>query len=77
MIEYKGYNYKQEEEGTYTIYNEDGKKWIVEIPSEEKAKAIIYDIVKSAEEQATIETLQEQITDLQLALAELVEGGAL
>lgn len=78
MEEYKGYNYSKEGQ-TYTVYDKQGKAWIVGFKTEEDAKEQIDDIVSSEEnaqkEQVTIESLQEQITDLQLALAELVEGG--
>lgn len=78
MKEYKGYSYSKQGE-TYTVYNKEGKEWIVEFKTEEEAKAQIDDLVKQEEntatEQTTIESLQEQVTDLQLALAELVEGG--
>ncbi len=78
MKEYKGYNYNKEGQ-TYTVYDKQGKAWIVGFKTEENAKAQIDDIVSSEEnsqkEQTTMESLQEQITDLQLALAELVEGG--
>ena len=86
MENYKNYEYSIEEDG-YTIYNE-GKAWIVQhepyIPDksksyEENAKAQIDEIIASQEsaqqEQATLESLAEQITDIQLALTEIVEGG--
>lgn len=78
MKEYNGYNYKKEG-NTYTVYTKEGKPWITGFKTEEEAKAQIDDIIASEEnagkEQATLESLQEQVTDLQLALAELVEGG--
>lgn len=79
MKEYKGYNYNKEKDGTYTVYTKEGRAWIVGFKTEEDAKKQIDNIVESEEnagkEQATLESLQEQVTDLQLALAELVEGG--
>ena len=78
MIEYKGYNYAKQGQ-TYTVYNEQGEEWIVGFKTEEDAKKQIDDLVlqeeKNIQEQTEIEALKEQITDLQLALAELVEGG--
>lgn len=78
MKEYKGYNYSKQGE-TYTVYNKEGKEWIVGFETEEKAKAQIDDIVASEEkalqEKTKIEQLEEEITNLQLALAEIVEGG--
>lgn len=78
MKEYKGYNYSKEGQ-TYTVYTKEGKAWIVGFKTEEDAKAQIDDIVSSEEnaqkERITMESLQEQVTDIQLALAELVEGG--
>lgn len=44
MIEYKGYNYEKQGE-KYVIYNEKGKEWIVDIPTEEDAKKQIDDLV--------------------------------
>ena len=74
-------------ENGYQILN-DGKVWIEQIEPfipnkdlsyEENAKAQIAELVANEEaakqEQATLEELQQQVTDLQLALAELVEGG--
>lgn len=74
-------------ENGYQILN-DGKVWIEQIAPfipnkdlsyEENAKAQIAELVANEEaskkEQATLEELQQQVTDLQLALAELVEGG--
>lgn len=78
MIDYKGYNYAKQGQ-TYTVYNEQGEEWIVGFKTEEDAKKQIDDLVlqeeKNIQEQTEIEALKEQITDLQLALAELVEGG--
>ena len=78
MIEYKGYNYAKQGQ-TYTVYNEQGEEWIVGFKTEEEAKKQIDDLVlqeeKNIQEQTEIEALKEQVTDLQLALAELVEGG--
>ena len=74
-------------ENGYQILN-DGKVWIEQIAPfipnkdlsyEENAQAQIAELVANEEaakkEQATLEELQQQVTDLQLALAELVEGG--
>lgn len=78
MIDYKGYNYAKQGQ-TYTVYNEQGEEWIVGFKTEEDAKKQIDDLVlqeeKNIQEQTEIEALKEQITDLQLALVELVEGG--
>ena len=78
MIDYKGHNYAKQGQ-TYTVYNEQGEEWIVGFKTEEDAKKQIDDLVlqeeKNIQEQTEIEALKEQITDLQLALAELVEGG--
>ena len=79
--EYKGYEYSIEENG-YTIYLE-GKAFIDQhepfIPIkdktyEENAKAQIDEII-NAQQAPAQPTLEEQVTDIQLALAELVEGG--
>ena len=81
MKEYKGYNYKKESDNTYTVFTKKGQPWIVDFKTEEEAKKQIDDIIESEEsagkEQATLESLQEQITNLELALAEIVEGGTL
>ena len=78
MIEYKGYNYAKQGQ-TYTVYNEQGEEWIVGFKTEEEAKKQIDDLVlqeeKAMQEKTEMEALKEQVTDLQLALAELVEGG--
>ena len=78
MIEYKGYNYGQEGQ-TYTVYNKEGEGWIVGFKTEEEAKAQIDDIVKQEEkaqkEKTEMEQMQEEITNIQLAMAEIVEGG--
>ncbi len=78
MKEYKGYNCSKDGE-TYTVYTKEGQPWIVGFKTEEEAKKQIDDIINSQEnakkEQVTLESLQEQVTDLQLALVELVEGG--
>lgn len=47
-------------------YEENAKLQIAELEAQEK---------NARKEQSTIEELQVQVTDLQLALAELVEGG--
>lgn len=73
MKEYKGYNYSKQGQ-TYTVYDKQGKAWIVGFKTEEGAKAQIDDIVASEEntqkEKTTMESLQEQITELQLAMIE-------
>lgn len=78
MKEYKGYNYSKQGE-TYTVYNKEGKEWIVGFETEEKAKAQIDDLVMQEENtqnaKTEIEEMKEQITDLQLAVAEIVDGG--
>lgn len=78
--------YEVESNG-YTILK-DGKAWVVQhdpyIPDksksyEENAIMQIEELIRSSEESkqemATMEDLQQQVTDLQLALAEIVEGG--
>ena len=69
MKEYRG----------YTVYDKEGKSWIVGFETEEKAKAQIDSLVEQEEnatqEKTKLEQLEAQVTDLQLALAELVEGG--
>lgn len=78
MIEYKGYNYSKEGE-TYTVYNKEGKAWIVGFETEEGAKAQIDDLVRQEEnaqkEKTQMEQMQEEITNLQLAMLEMIEGG--
>lgn len=73
MKEYKGYNYDKEGQ-TYTVYDKQEKAWIVGFKTEEDVKKQIDDIVSSEEnsqkEQITMESLQEQITELQLAMIE-------
>ena len=74
-------------ENGYQILNE-GKVWIEQIEPfipnkdlsyEENAKAQIAELIAQAEnakkEQTTLEELQQQVTDLQLAVVELAEGG--
>lgn len=74
-------------ENGYQILN-DGKVWIEQIEPfipdksksyEENAKAQIAELLQQQEsakqEQATMEELQQQVTDLQLAVVELAEGG--
>ena len=74
-------------ENGYQILN-DGKVWIEQIEPfipdksksyEENAKAQIAELLEQQEsakqEQATMEEMQQQITDLQLAVVELAEGG--
>lgn len=71
----------------YQILN-DGKVWIEQVEPfipdktksyEENAKAQIAELLEQQEsvkqEQATMEEMQQQITDLQLAVVELAEGG--
>lgn len=73
MKEYKGYNYNKEGQ-TYTVYNKKGKAWITEFETEEDAKEQIDRLVEQEEnaqnEKTAIESLQEQITELQLAMIE-------
>ena len=67
---------------------DNGKVWIEQIEPfipnkdlsyEENAKAQIAELLEQQEsakqEQATMEEMQQQITDLQLAVVELAEGG--
>jgi len=78
MEEYKGYNYSKEGE-TYTVYNKEGEAWIVGFKTEEEAKAQIDDLVIQEEnaqkEKTQMEQMQEEITNLQLAMLEVLEGG--
>ena len=78
MKEYKGYNYEKQGQ-TYTVYDKQGKAWIVGFETEEDAKAQIDDIVASEEnaqkEKTEIEQLKEEMTNMQLALLEVLEGG--
>ncbi len=78
MKEYNGYSYSKVGE-SYTIYNENGKAWIEGFETEEEAKKQIDDLIRQKEEtrkeQATLESLQEQITNLELALVEIYEMG--
>ena len=82
----KNYTYEITENGYYILIN--GEKVIHQyepfIPDktksyEENAQAQIAEMKQSDKqlsmEQTTIESLQEQITNIELALAELVEGG--
>lgn len=74
-------------ENGYQILN-DGKVWIEQIEPfipdksksyEENAKAQIAELLQQQEnakkEQTTLEELQQQVTDLQLAVVELAENG--
>lgn len=74
-------------ENGYQILN-DGKVWIEQIEPfipnkdlsyEENAKAQIAELLQQQEnakkEQTTLEELQQQVTDLQLAVVELAEWG--
>jgi len=78
MIEYKGYNYSKEGE-TYIVYNKEGEAWIVGFKTEEGAKKQIEDIVKQEEnaqkEKTEMEQMKEEITNIQLAMLEMIEGG--
>ena len=82
----KEYTYEVTENGYYILIN--GEKVIhqyepyilnKELSYEENAKAQIKEMKQADEntvqEKIEIEQLKEQITDLQLALAEIVEGG--
>lgn len=82
----KNYTYEVTENGYYILIN--GAKAIHQyepfIPDktksyEENAQAQIAEMqandAKSATEQTTIESLQEQVTNLELALAEIYENG--
>lgn len=78
MKEYKGYKYAKEGE-TYTVYNKEGKAWIVGFKTEEGAKEQIEEIVgqeeKKEKEKTEIEQMQEEITNIQKAILEIIEGG--
>lgn len=78
MKEYKGYNYSKEGE-TYTVYNKKGKAWITEFETEEDAKEQIDRLVEQEEnaqkEKTEMEQLKEEMTNMQLALLEVLEGG--
>ncbi len=78
MKEYNGYTYSKVGE-TFTIYNENGKAWIEGFETEEAAKMQIDDLVRQKEtaknEHTTLESIQEQITNLELALVEIYEKG--
>lgn len=82
----KEYTYEVTENGYYILIN--GEKVIhqyepyipnKELSYEENAKAQIEEMKQADEnvvqEKTEIEQLKEQITDLQLALVEIVEGG--
>lgn len=82
----KEYTYEVTENGYYILIN--GEKVIYqyepyipnkELSYEENAKAQIEEMKQADEnvvqEKTEIEQLKEQITDLQLALVEIVEGG--
>lgn len=56
MKEYKGYNYEKEGQ-TYTVYNKEGKAWIVGFKTEEEAKEQIDDLVLQEEK-----TIQEPVS---------------
>lgn len=66
MIEYKGYNYAKQGQ-TYTVYNKQGKEWIVGFKTEEETKQQIDDLVLQ-------ETAQEpvSITDRVSALEDMI-----
>lgn len=70
--EYKGYEYEQNEKGLYDVLTKEGKKWIVDFKTEEDVKAQIDDIIASEEKRGE-PTIEDQVTDLQLAVAELAE----
>lgn len=70
MIEYKGYNYAKQGQ-TYTVYNREGKAWIVGFKTEEEAKKQIDDLVlqETAQEPVSIEdrvSALEDIVNMQL-----------
>lgn len=70
MIEYKGYNYEKQGQ-TYTVYNKEGKEWIVEFKTEEEAKKQIDDLVlqETTQEPVSIEdrvSALEDIVNMQL-----------
>lgn len=70
MIEYKGYKYAKQGQ-TYTVYNREGKAWIVGFKTEEEAKKQIDDLVlqETAQEPVSIEdrvSALEDIVNMQL-----------
>lgn len=82
----KEYSYEVTDNGYFILIN--GKKVIhqyepyipnKELSYEENAKAQIAEMKeadnRAVQEKTDIEQLKEQVTDLQLALAEIVEGG--
>ena len=78
MKEYKGYKYSKEGE-TYTVYNKEGKDWIVGFKTEEEAKEQIDDLVRQEEnaqkEKTKMEQMEEEITNIQTAILEIIEEG--
>lgn len=78
MKEYKGYKYSKEGE-TYTVYNKEGKDWIVGFKTEEEAKKQIEDLVRQEENaqkaKTEMEKMQEEITNIQTAILEIIEEG--
>lgn len=58
MIEYKGYNYEKQGQ-TYTVYDKQGKAWIVGFKTEEEAREQIDDLVLQ-------ETVQEAVGSVSL-----------
>lgn len=78
MKEYKGYKYAKEGE-TYTVYNKEGESWIVGFKTEEEAKKQIEDLVRQEENaqkaKTEMEKMQEEITNIQTAILEIIEGG--
>lgn len=78
MKEYKEYKYKKEGE-RYTVYNKEGESWIVGFKTEEEAKKQIEDLVRQEENaqkaKTEMEKMQEEITNIQTAILEIIEGG--
>lgn len=78
MKEYKGYKYAKEGE-RYTVYNKEGESWIVGFKTEEEAKKQIEDLVRQEENaqkaKTEMEKMQEEITNIQTAILEIIEGG--
>lgn len=77
MKEYKGYSYSQQED-TYVIYTKEGKDWIIGFKTEEDVKKQIDKIVSEQEVmqkgKITLESIEQQVTNLELALTELYES---
>lgn len=62
--EYKGYKYKKVGE-TWTVFTKEGKAWVVELLTEEAAKAQIDDIVASETASQNEVPLEERVSALE------------